>query len=436
MPKSTSPSLAAEVPVKSRHGAALTVLATVFFMWGFITVLNDILAPHLKAVFALNYAQTMLIQFVFFGTYFLMSLPAARLLEWTGYKNAIAVGLATTGVGAFTFVPAASHASYAIFLTAMFVLATGITTLQVAANPYVALLGPPVTASSRLNLVQAFNSLGTTVAPLFGGVLILSQSASGSAEGNLAALTLDQRMQDALAVRAPYLGIAAVLFVLAMVIFLWRLPKLSTRRETSIVSKDGVWRHPRLVLGLGAIFFYVGAEIAIGSFLINYISSPGVVPMSHAQAAFYVTLFWGGAMTGRFVGAGVMRRISPATVLGVVSFGAFLLLGTSIISSGWIALWAIVLVGLMNSIMFPTIFTLAIEGLGVLSARGSALLIMAIVGGAIVPVLQGFLADRFGLRIAYMAPAACYLYVLYFAFKCHGTRPGLMPLQARETQIV
>lgn len=418
-----------------KYPGALFILAAVFFMWGFITSLNDILAPHLKAVFELTYLQTMLIQFVFFGTYFLISLPAARLLEITGYKNAIALGLTVTGVGALVFLPAASYASYGFFLTGLFILAAGITTLQVAANPYVALLGAPATAASRLNLVQAFNSFGTTVAPLFGGLLILSKSASGVAEHGIAAITLDQRMQDALAVRMPYIGIAVVLFILALVIFVWRFPKISTRPQKTASVRDSVWRHPRLVLGLGAIFFYVGGEVSIGSFLINYISSPDVASMSHANAAFYVSLFWGGAMVGRFVGAGVMRRVSPAIVLATVAAGACLLLTTSILSSGWVALWAMVLIGLMNSIMFPTIFTLAIEGLGALTARGSALLIMAIVGGAIVPVFQGFLADTFGLRIAFIAPIACYLYILFFAIRCHGTKPGSVPLQDNEVQL-
>lgn len=407
-----------------RHSGALAILATVFFMWGFITVLNDILVPHLKAVFELSFAQSMMIQFVFFGTYFVMALPAAKMLERTGYKAAIAIGLLTSGVGAMIFIPAATSASYGIFLTGLFVLASGITTLQVAANPYVALLGPAETASSRLNLVQAFNSLGTTVAPVFGGMLILANSASGTAADGAAVLSLDQRMADALAVRTPYLCIAAVLAVLAIVIMLWRLPALSTRPEPRDETQDSVWRHPRLVLGLGAIFFYVGAEIAVGSFLINYISSPSVGAMSHASASFYVTIFWGGAMIGRFAGSGLMRRVPAARVLAAAAIGAILLLTLTMTTAGYLALWAVVLVGLMNSIMFPTIFTLAIEGLGKLTAKGSALLIMAIVGGALMPLMQGVLADAFGLRLAFALPLACYLYVLFFAVRCDSRRIG------------
>ncbi len=405
--------------------AALAVLAAVFFMWGFITALNDILVPHLKAVFALSYAQSMLVQFVFFGTYFLMALPAARLLERAGYKNAIALGLVVTGAGALTFVPAATIPSYGMFLTGLFVLATGITTLQVAANPYVTLLGPAATAPSRLNLVQALNSLGTTVAPAFGGALILAHSASGTARSDTAVFTLNQRMADALAVRGPYLGIAALLFLLAVVMFLWRLPALPTRPESRAASHDSLWRHSRLLFGLGAIFFYVGAEVSVSSFLISYISSARVGAMSHAAASSYVSLFWGGAMLGRFAGSGVMRLVPATSVLAAVALGAIALLAITMLASGHAALWAIVLVGLMNSIMFPTIFSLAIEGLGSLTARGSALLIMAIVGGALVPFAQGVLADHLGLRIAFMLPLACYLYILFFAVQCR--RPVLAP---------
>ncbi len=398
------------------HRAALAILASVFFMWGFITALNDILVPHLKSVFDLTYAQSMLVQFVFFGAYFLMALPAAKLLERSGYKNAIALGLLTTGIGALIFVPAATMPSFGLFLAGLFVLATGITLLQVAANPYVTLLGPPETASARLNLVQAFNSLGTTVAPALGGALILSHSLSGISVNSAATFTLAQRMADALTVRAPYIGIAAVLFALAVIIFLWRLPALRT--QPSAQAQDSVWHHRRLLLGLGAIFVYVGAEVSVSSFLINYISSPRVGGMSHAAASSYVSLFWGGAMLGRFAGSFIMRRIPAASVLAAVAMGGILLLATTMLTSGHTALWAIVLVGLMNSIMFPTIFSLAIEGLGDLTAQGSALLIMAIVGGAVIPLLQGILADHFGLRLAFILPVLCYLYILSFALHC------------------
>jgi FHS family L-fucose permease-like MFS transporter len=413
------------------HWAALGILSTVFFMWGFITALNDILAPHLKAVFELSYTQAMLVQFTFFGTYFLMAFPAAKILEFLGYKNAIALGLVTTGVGALIFVPAASLPSYGVFLTGLFVLASGITLLQVAANPYVTLLGPPETAPSRLNLVQALNSLGTTVAPVWGGALILARSASGTTLNGAAVFSLNQRLADALQVRLPYVGIAAVLFALALVIFLWRLPRLSTRPEPAQAGADSVWRHHRLLLGLGGIFFYVGAEVSVGSFLINYISSPRVGMMTHAAAAHYVSFYWGGAMLGRFVGSAVMRRIPAQTVLAANAVGAALLLAATMLGEGEVALWSVLAVGLMNSIMFPTIFSLAIEGLGKLTAQGSALLIMAIVGGAVVPLAQGVLADDYGLRFAYMLPLACYLYILFFAAQCRRPVPAaLEPIEA------
>ena len=402
--------------VTGRHWASLAILTLVFFMWGFITVLNDILVPHLRSVFDLSFTQATMIQFVFFGTYFIASLPAARVLERLGYRRTIAVGLFTAATGALLFVPSATLPSFGLFLAGLFVLAAGITMLQVAANPYVALLGPPETASSRLNLVQAFNSLGTTVGPFVGGVLILANSASGTAAAG-SVLTRAESIQDALAVRLPYAGIAAVLVMLGLLILAWRLPDISTR-NTSSEAEGSIWTQRRLVLGLGAIFFYVGGEVAVGSFLINYISSPNVVPMTHSAAAFYVSLFWGGAMIGRFFGAAVMQRMAPSRVLAGAAIGAMLLLGTTLSSSGWTALWAVILVGLMNSIMFPTIFTLAIEGLGNLTARGSALLVMAIVGGAIVPLLQGLLADSYGLAISFAVPMLCYVYIAAFAAHC------------------
>jgi FHS family L-fucose permease-like MFS transporter len=396
-----------------RYRAGLAVLATIFFMWGFVTVLNDVLIPHLKSVFELNYKKTLLIQFVFFSTYFVMALPGAKLIEWFGYKHAVALGLAITGAGAFVFVPAATYASYPMFLSGLIVLASGITVLQVAANPYVAIIGPPETASSRLNLVQAFNSLGTAVAPTFGGVLILAHSAGGTAAAG-AVLTESERLADALAVRVPYIGIALLLFALSAVIAAWKLPQPSAAARPDEHVNDSVWRHPRLVLGIGAIFLYVGAEIAVGSFLINYISGARVGNMTHAQASFYVTLFWSGAMTG-----------PPAALLAWHSLGAIVLVLLSVAMSGKVALWSIVLVGLMNSIMFPTIFTLAVEGLGQLTQRGSGLLIMAIVGGAVVPLVQAAIADVYGLRIAFLVPTLCYVYVLYFAKRCASvSAPG------------
>jgi FHS family L-fucose permease-like MFS transporter len=399
-------------------GLALSVLATLFFMWGFCTVLNDILVPHLKAVFQMNYVQTMLIQFVFFLSYFIFALPSAKIIEWIGYKGAIIAGLFVMACGCLFFIPAAGFTSfppsYPMFLSAFFVLAAGITLLQVAANPYVAVLGPEKTSSSRLNLVQAFNSLGTVVGPIFGGLLILSRTTSGTVAAGTV-VTLPERIADAQAVQLPYFGIALVLLLIASLIWVTRLPQISTLPENAEQARDTLWGHKILVLGVVAIFVYVGAEVSIGSFLINYITSPHISAMTSTDATRYVSYYWGGAMVGRFAGAALMRWISPSIILGLNCFIAGALVVASMVLMGPPAMWAILLVGLCNSIMFPTIFTLAIRGLGPLTGRGSAALIMAIFGGALVPLIQGAVADRAGVTISFLAPLVCYLYILYFA---------------------
>jgi FHS family L-fucose permease-like MFS transporter len=400
-----------------RYGTALAVLATVFFMWGFATVLNDILVPHLKAVFSLNYGESLLIQFVFYLGYLLMSLPAAKLLERIGYKPSIIVGLLGMAVSALLFVPAAAFASFGVFLIALFLLASAITLLQVAANPYVAVIGPPATASSRLNLVQAFNSAGTTVAPIFGGILILGRSSAGTAGPGEVALTGAQRAADAQAVQLPYVLIAAVLVALAALVWRVRMPELAAENRRAAREerkRHSLWRHPNLVLGIPAIFIYLIAEIGIGSTLVNFISLPRIGAMSHADAAQYLALFWGGAMAGRFIGSFAMRAVSPERVLAAVSIGALILTLTAVLSQGALAMWCLIAVGLCHSVMFPTIFTLGIRGLGPLTEEGSGLLIMAIAGGAL-SALQGVIADRVGLQLSYLLPAACYVYVLFYA---------------------
>ncbi len=407
-----------------RYGLALSILATVFFMWGFATVLNDILVPHLKAVFELNYAKSLLIQFVFYLAYLLMSLPSAKLLERIGYKPSIIVGLLGMALGAFMFVPAAVFVSYGIFLAALFVLGTAIALLQVAANPYVAVIGPPETASSRLNLVQALNSAGTMVAPVFGGLLILGRSASGTASDEASAgLSLAQRIADAQAVRLPYVLIAVVLIVLALVVWRTKLPALgeATRRAAREErKKHSLWRHRNLVLGVPAIFIYLIAEIGVGSTLVNFISLPHIGAMTHERAADYLVLFWGGAMVGRFLGAGIMRFVSGEHLLAFVSICALVFSVTGVMTDGHVAMWCLISLGLFHSIMFPTIFTLGIRGLGPLTEEGSGLLIMAIAGGAL-SALQGVIADHFGLQFSYLLPAACYVYVLFYAV--WGCRP-------------
>ena len=409
-----------------KYGPALAVITTVFFMWGFVTVLNDILVPHLKAIFELNYTQIMLIQFTFFSAYFLMSLPAAKVISWLGYKNSIVTGLAVMGVGALLFLPAASVASYALFLFALYVLASGMTVLQVAANPYVAVLGPPDKASSRLNLAQAFNSLGTAIGPFFGGMLILSAVQVSAAR--LQSMTPEQlqahRMLEASSVKLPYAGIAALLFVLAFAISRFKLPVLSDIEEARDHDRAGtagsIWKHRHLVLGAIGIFVYVGAEVSIGSFLVNYFSQPYIGGFTEREAAKYVSFYWGGAMVGRFIGSAVLQKLKPGLVLAAAAVVACGLVVTSIATSGSVAMWTIIAVGLFNSVMFPTIFTLGIDGLGKLTGKGSGILIMAIVGGAIIPVIQGALADHIGIHWAFVLPAICYVYIFYYGV--HGSR--------------
>ena len=399
------------------YTAALTVLTTVFFMWGFATVLNDILVPHLKAVFDLNYGQSLLIQFAFYLGYLLMAIPSAKLLERTGYKMAVVLGLVGMAGSALVFVPAARLESYGVFLVALFLLASSITLLQVAANPYVTVIGPARTASSRLNLVQAFNSMGTTLAPLFGGLLILGRSSSGTETGAAVALSAQQRAADVQAVQLPYLLIAAVLIALAVLVWRVRLPDLGqeSRRANKVErAKHSLWRHRNLVFGVPAICLYLVCEIGIGSTLVNFISMPNIGAMSHAAASGYLSLFWGGAMVGRFIGAALLRWVAPDRMLAAVSLGALVLVLLAVATGGPLAMWSLIAIGLCHSVMFPTIFTLGIRGLGPLTEEGSGLLIMAIAGGAL-SALQGVLADHVGLQLSYLLPAVCYVYVLGYA---------------------
>jgi len=385
----------------------MAAASTVFFMWGFVTVLNDILAPHLKAIFHLNYAQTMLIQFTFFSAYLLLSMPAARIISAIGYHRSIVLGLAVMAAGALLFIPAASVPSYSLFLTGLYVLASGITLLQVSANPYVAALGPAEKASSRLNLVQALNSLGTTVGPWVGGFLILSGASS-----------------EASTVKLPYLGIAVLLGLLAIAIARFPFPVITQIEDPShhaASEGDSVWRHRHLVLGAIGIFVYVGAEVAIGSFLVSYFMQPDIAGFTAQAASRYVSLYWGGAMVGRFLGAALLRKIPTGPAVGVTAIAACLLVSTSILTTGRVAMWAILAVGLFNSILFPSIFTLGIAGLGKLTGKASGIMIAAIVGGAIIPLAEGALADRIGLHLAFMLPAVCYLYIMFYGFI--GSRP-------------
>jgi len=407
------------------YGPALAMVTTLFFFWGFVTVLNDILVPHLKNIFDLSYMKVMLIQFAFFSAYFIFSLPAAKIIDAIGYKRTMVTGLVLMGVGALLFYPAASAPSYPLFLGALMVLAGGITLLQVAANPYVSVLGKPETASSRLNLTQAFNSFGTFIAPYIGGYLILNAHEQTQSQlGQLSSGALQAyRVQEAASVKIPYLGIAAFLFVFAIIIGLFNLPAVPGARGGESGAKGGIWKYRHLILGMVAIFVYVGAEVSIGSFLINYMSQPDIGNLSEFVAAKYVIFYWGGAMVGRFIGSFLLwkMKIPTGTLLGIFAIMAALLVCVSMLTSGPTAMWTILAVGLFNSIMFPSIFTLGIAELGPLTGEGSGLLVMAIVGGALIPVAQGYFADRLGIHHAFFLPVICYLYIVYYALK--GSRP-------------
>jgi FHS family L-fucose permease-like MFS transporter len=408
------------------YTAPLTIVTALFFMWGFITCLNDILIPYLKNLFQLNYTQAMLIQFTFFGAYFLMSLPSGKIVSKIGYKNGIIVGLITCGIGCLLFYPAAETKMYGFFLGALFVLASGVTLLQVAANPYVAILGKPETSSSRLNLTQAFNSLGTTVAPIFGDFFILSgvvvYSAAKLSELNPGQM-LEYQVSQADVVKSPYLGLGAAFFILAVIIWISKLPAINTGgNEGEPQSSIGdALKHKHLLLGVICIFMYVGGEVSIGSFIINFINQPHIGGLTQAEAARYVAYFWGGAMVGRFIGAAVLSKINPGKALGFCAGMVVLLLLITIFTTGKIAMWSVISIGLFNSIMFPTIFTLAIKNLGINTSQGSSLLVMAIVGGAIIPLAQGALADSIGIQMAFILPVICYLYIVFYGFV--GSKP-------------
>lgn len=393
-------------PVQSSTAAisrwALPTLTFLFFIWGFITCLNDILIPHLKAVFDLTYTQAMLIQFCFFSAYFVVSLPAGALINRLGYQKGIVTGLTIAGFGTLNFIPAASFHSYPWFLAALFVLASGITILQVAANPYVTVLGNPKTASSRLTMTQAFNSLGTTVAPLIGAALILSQL--DSTEG-------------ADAVQLPYLILTIALFAVAFIFSRLNLPVVENTTAAEKISIKALLPHTHLLLGAVGIFMYVGAEVAIGSVMVNFIALPEITGLPEAEAAHYVAWYWGGAMVGRFVGAALMQKMNAGLLLAIHAAAAILLLVLVITGQGQLALLALLAIGIANSIMFPTIFSLALHGLGKYTGQGAGLLCLAIVGGALVPVAQGLLADTFGLALSFVLPVFCYLYICYFGLR-------------------
>ncbi len=426
-----------------RFRAPFIVVTTLFFIWGFITVLVDALIPHLKALFELTYFQAGLAQFAFFTAYFVVSIPGGVLISRIGYKRGVVFGLLTMGAGCLLFYPAAALRSFEVFLLALFVLAAGITTLQVAANPYVAALGPPRTASSRLNLAQAFNSLGTTLSPLFSAAFILSTTVLGAQQ--IGALTAPERQayyaQEASAVQLPFVAIAVVLMLLALAFSMFNLPKILEGDGAQHGSYRRAFRHRRLMLGAIGIFVYVGAEVAIGSYMVNYLESlelgaliqqsevmrglanlvsGGAADTANVKqiAGAFLAFYWGGAMIGRFVGSALLQVVQPRKLLTLYAAIAVALLALTIVSSGLVAVWSVLAIGLFNSVMFPTIFTLAIDGLGDNTAQGSGILCTAIVGGAIIPPLYGALADGASLQLAFLLPMACYAYIIFYGLWC------------------
>lgn len=383
--------VASSKPAAASSGAVrlgLIALTLLFFAWGFLTALNDVLSPYLRSVFALTFAESALVQTAFFFAYFVSSLPSSAIVARIGYKNGLAVGLVFMAVGAVMFLPAASWVSFPLFLAALFVLGSGITLLQVAANPYVTMLGGPESAAARLTLTQAFNSFGTTLAPIIGGSLILSAVTSDRVG--------EQAAQQAAAVRGPYLVIALVLIVMAVAFYFLRLeePTEEPERPTWKAIKECL-AQPRLSLGVLAIFIYVGTEVTIGNFLINFITAE--IGVTNVAAAHMVGFYWGGAMVGRFIGSALLRRINAPLLLAIVATLACALVGVSLITTGQVAVYALIAIGLCNATMFPTIFSLGVEGLGRLSGVGSSLLVQAIVGGALIPLAIGALADHIGL---------------------------------------
>jgi FHS family L-fucose permease-like MFS transporter len=423
VPAAPNPTVPSGQPAgTARYGPALSLLASLFFMWGFITVINNTLLPHLRSVFELNYLQTTLIESTWFVGYLVASLPAAKLIERIGYQRALVLGLVVMTVGSLGMLLAAELPSYWVTLISLFIVSCGIAVLQVAANPYVAVIGPPESAESRLTLVQAFNTTGDVLAIVFGRYLILGRTTGGtSVEGTQ--LTYAQRMADAQATQLPYFIVAVVLAILAIIIARAHLPALgaATQRANAEQRKGlSLWNHRNLVLGCGAIFLYVLAEIGVGNLFINFASQPTIANITHEQAAYYLTFVWGLMMVGRFAGAWIMRYFAAEKVLAVFAAGALVCALAATFLQGPAAMYALILVGLFHSIMFPTIFALAIRGLGPLTEEGSGLLIMSIAGGALV-FIQGSLADNFGLQWAFIVTAVCELYVLYYAL--WGSKP-------------
>ncbi|UVW28428.1 sugar MFS transporter [Massilia sp. H6] len=402
-------------PVPDNAASLQTFVFALFFVFGGITSLNDVIIPKLKDLFTLSYAQAMLVQSAFFAAYFVVSIPAAAIVQRIGYMRTAVAGLLTMAVGCLMFIPASSSGVFATFLLALFVLAAGITIVQVVANPLISMLGKPQTAHSRLTFAQAFNSLGTTVFPYVGAILILGSLATVD-PATLSGAALDAfRQEETRVVVHTYVGLAIALVVLAGAVWLNRRKLVETPAPSqNILGALDLLLRPRFSRGALCIFLYVGAEVAIGSIIVNYLMEADVLGLGAEAAGKHVPLYWGGAMVGRFIGAALLRMFSPGKVLAWAAALTILLLLVSSNSSGALSGWSLLAIGLFNSIMFPTIFSLACEGLGARAAEGSGVICVAIVGGAVVPLLMGFAADAAGLKMALAVPALCYAVILYF----------------------
>ena len=389
---------------------ALMSLAVLYFMMGFITCLNDTLVPFFKKGFDLNYSESSLTQFYFFLTYGIMSFPASKVVERVGYKNGMIAGFSIAAFGALLFFPAANMHQYFLFLAALFILAIGIVLLQVAANPYITILGPAKTASSRLTIIQAVGSIGTTVAPLFGARFILSG--------------LEQSSASSEAVKYPYLGIALLLLIIAFVVSKLKLPAIrpttTSGPDENIAPGRNVFSYRNLNFGMWAIFFYVGAEVSIGTFLTNYISDTARIPEDEANG--YVALYWGSMLVGRLAGYFLLKMLRPPVVLATTAVCAIILIFISVSSTGYVAVWTMIAVGLCNSIMFATIFSLSVNGLGKYTTQASGILSTAIVGGAIISLSQGILKDSSSWGVSFLIPMACYVYIVFYGLNGYKSR--------------
>jgi FHS family L-fucose permease-like MFS transporter len=441
----SAPGYAGDTPTTT-DTRAMSVAAVIFFSFGFLTCLNDVISPHLKSIFVLNYSQMQNVPLYFFSSYFVFSYPSGKLVDWLGYKKATVAGLLVMALGALGFLPAAQMASFPMFLAALVVLAAGMTIVQVAINPYVTVIGPPQTAASRLNLAQAFNSVGTFIAPLIGTYLILRNAKPPLSTDQLHILTvieqLRYRAEQASTVRVPYLIIALCLGLLALALALIKLRTATgvsqhtqdfrpgAFAEALTAKPDSIWRHPWLICAAIGIFVYVGAEVSIGNLLVSYMGLPNIAALPAATAGYFLMVYWGGAMVGRFIGSAILQKVRTGWLLGLAAIGAFALVVITLLTSGHVAMGAVLAVGFCNSIMFPSIFTLGIQDLGPLTSKGSSLLIASILGGAVIPKLQGILANHIGLQPSFILPAICYIYIAIFgivAIRRPVARDALIP---------